>query len=523
VYLTGERAWKLRKAVDLGFIDFSKRAERNADCAREVRLNRRLAPDVYLGVAPVEARNGAFRVGPIVAETDPATLAAEEREHVVAMRRLPAGRDALSLLGRGALRAEHIDALAERLARFHQANGLGAPAPFDAREWLSRMREPVLENLRLLEPAAGQWFPRDALTHLRERVRASLDALAPAFEARRLAGRAVDGHGDVHLQHVWFEANRPEPILVDCIEFRDDWRQIDAAAEVAFLAMDLRYRGRSRFASRFLRRYAAETDDFDSYRVVDYFVSYRAAVRAKVAALAAVDPEIVPAQREAAANSARRHLLLADRALRPRSPGALVLMTGLVGSGKSSAAAQLADSLEGVVIASDRVRRHLYGLAPDERDGAERGIYDAAAKAHVYEALLARAEPVVASGRIAVLDATYARAADRSAAVSWARAHALPAPVLVETRCGRETTLTRLARRVAADADPSDAGPDQLAWSESHYEPPHSSADVELYTVSTDQPRWRERLRGIARTIRTAQRYAAPARKEPCRTDPSEV
>ncbi len=523
MYLSGERAWKLRKAVAPGFVDFSKRANRNTDCAREVLLNRRLAPDVYLGVAPVERRSGTFQVGRIAVLPDLATLATAECEHVVVMRRLPAGRDALSLLERGALRAAHIDAVAERLAHFHRAHGLGAPAPFDAQAWLARMREPMLENLRLLEPVAGQWFPRSVLARLRRRALAALERLAPAFEARRRAGRAVDGHGDVHLQHVWFEAGPRDPILVDCIEFREDWRQIDAAAEIAFLAMDLRYRGRPRLAARFLRRYAAVTDDFDAYRVVDYFVSYRAAVRAKVAALAAADPEIPPAQREAAGHSARRHLLLADRALRPPARGAVVLMTGLVGSGKSSAAARLADATGGVVIASDRVRKHLYGLAPDERDGAARGLYDDAAKARVYEALLARAEPVTASGRVAILDATYGQETQRRAAIAWAQVQQLPPPVLVETRCERETARARLVQRVAADTDASDAGPDQLVASESRYEPPRSGTGIRLYTVATDQPGSRDQLRAVAREIRILQRRAVSVRKEPCRTAPFEA
>jgi aminoglycoside phosphotransferase family enzyme/predicted kinase len=498
VYLSGARAWKLRKAVQLGFVDFSTRAERNADCAREVLLNRRLAPDVYLGVAPIERAGDGFRVGRIVDVESAAALAAAAHEFVVAMRRLPAGRDARSLLERGALRTRHIDAIAERLARFHAAHGLGVPAPFDAETWRARMREPVLDNLRLLDAGTGRRVPRRTLVRVRARALEVIDELAPAFEARRLAGRAVDGHGDVHLQHVWFEAGASEPIFVDCIEFRDDWRQIDAAAEIAFPAMDLRYCKRPRLAARLLRRYATASDDFDLYRVVDSFISYRAAVRAKVAALAAADPEIAPAQREAATRSARRHLSLADRALRPRAPGSVVLMTGLVGSGKSSAAARLADAVDGVVIASDRVRKHLSGLAADARE-----LYDDAAKDRVYAALLARAEPVTASGRVAILDATYARDRHRQGAIDWARSRGLSAAI-VETRCQRDTALLRLARRAAAGSDASDAGPEQLAGSESRYEPPRAQAGVELYTVATDEPGWRERVRRLARTIRTA-------------------
>lgn len=517
VYLTGARAWKLRKAAALGFVDFSTRAERNADCAREVRLNRRLAPDVYLGVAPIEAAGGRFRVGAVAAEPDADALRADPREHVVAMRRLPEGCDALSLLTRGALRARHVDAVADCLARFHAAHGLGAPAPFPPEAWRARIEAPVLENLRLLEPAAGRLFPRATWRRAGERARAFLGAHADRFEARRRAGRAVDGHGDVHLQHVWFEPGRREPLLVDCIEFRDDLRQIDAAAEIAFLAMDLRYRGRPRLAARFLRRYAAATDDFDAYGVLDYFVSYRAAVRAKVAALAADDPAIDAAQRAAAAVSARRHLALAARALAPAGPGAVVVVTGTVGSGKSSVAEVLADALEGVVIASDRVRKALAGLAPEARTGAARGLYADAAKERVYEALLERAAPVVASGRIAILDATYALERHRAAAFAWAAARGARA-ALVEVRCARPTALARLARRAAAGRDPSDAGPELLAWSEAHYEPPQPPAGAPALVVETDVPGWRASARALVRALRAP---APPPQEEACPDAPS--
>src|SRR5690606_12496189 len=157
-------------------------------------------------------------------------------------------------------------------------------------------------------------------------------------------------------------------------------------------------------------------------------------------------PAIAAPQRAAAAASARRHLALAARALAPPGPGALVVMTGLVGSGKSSAAETLADAADGAVIASDRVRKALAGLAPTARDGAALGLYEHAAKERVYEALLARAAPVVASGRVAILDATYARERHRAAACAWARAHGVPVTI-VEVRCARATALERLARR----------------------------------------------------------------------------
>jgi aminoglycoside phosphotransferase family enzyme/predicted kinase len=488
VYLTPTRVYKLRKAVDLGFVDFSTRARRNADCRDELHLNRRLAPDVYLGVAPVEGRGARLRVGRL--DHDGRTAAA--REHVVVMRRLPAGRDALSLLERGALQRAHVEAVAERLAAFHAEHGLGRPSPWSRRAWLARVQAPVHENLRLLQPGAGRLFPRASFEAVREAARGFAARHRGAFEARRREGRAVDGHGDVHLQHVWFESGRSDPILVDCIEFNPNLRRIDAAAEVAFLAMDLVYRRRPRLAAHFLAHYAAVADDYGLYSVVDYFVSYRAAVRAKVAQIAADDAGIAAAQRAAAKASTRRHVALAARALRARAPGAVVLITGVVGTGKSTAAAVAADALEGVVIASDRVRR-ARGAAP---------AYTQAAKDRIYAGLLARAEPVVRSGRVAVLDATYERAVHRRAVFRWARAQGVRVWV-VETRVRREVALARLARRQARGRSLSDAGPERHAKSLRAFAPVRVPAGVAHAVVHTDRAGWRAELRRRARVWRS--------------------
>jgi hypothetical protein len=498
VFLTRTRVYKLRKAVDLGFVDFSTRARRNADCLREVALNRRLAANVYLGVAPVlRARNG-FRVGTI--DTEPRHLDAV-REHVVAMRRLPAGCDALSMLARGALRPAQLDALALRLARFHQDHGLGRPSPWSRAAWFARVQAPVRENLRLLESGAGRLYPRAMWTGLRAHADAFAVAHRAAFEARRAAGRAVDGHGDVHLQHVWFEPGCDEPTLIDCIEFNDDLRRIDAAAEVAFLAMDLLYRRRARLADRFLRVYASYADDFELYRVLDYYVSYRAAVRAKVAAIAADDPGIDAAQRNAAALSARRHLALAVRALAPRPIGGVVLMAGIVGTGKSTAAQIVADAMGGVVIASDRVRKRLRGMAATDRSGVAAGLYSQAARDRVYDAILVRAAAVVDSGRVAVVDATYSRQHQRAAVLRFAKQRGVPIWI-VETRARRATTLARLSRRETRGDSVSDAGPARLAASVAEFEALSVPRGVCRRIVRTDVAGWPVALRRAARAWR---------------------
>jgi len=487
LFLTPSRVYKLRKAVNLGFLDFSTRRARNEDCRREVTLNRRLAPDVYLGLAEVRVEAQGVTLGPIRE-----LVINPELEHCVVMRRLPAGHDALSLLDRGQLTVGHIDAIATQIAGFHRRQRLGTPAPFSSNEWLELITGPAETNFSHLARACPDDRPARLSLLAREYVRTHPDR----FEARRRDGRAVDGHGDLHLDHVWFAGTDEKPVFIDCIEFSDTLRRIDAASEVAFLAMDLRYRGAPASAERLLRRYARDADDFHLYSVVDYFVSYRAAVRAKVAAMAADEVELPEAQRHAAGGSASRHLDLALESLARAHCGALIVVAGIVGTGKSTAAEVGAEMLCAPAIASDRVRKGLAGLQAGDRVVAApgRGIYSADSTEAVYRGLLERAQPVLASGRIAVLDATFSQRVHRESAIAFAQARGVPVLIL-ETRCRSEVAIERLAKRAARGKDASDAGPEFYAESASRFAPVSAPAGGTHIAIDTEPDTWRDELR----------------------------
>lgn len=505
VFLTGSRVYKLRKAVNLGFLDFGTRAVRNDDCLREVTLNRRLAADVYMGLAPVEIVGRDVRVGAIQE-----VLSRSGLEHCVVMRRLPNGRDSVSLLNEGAFDERHVDAIARAIVRFHQSYALGRPAPFTAGEWLAAVSGPVEDNFA---PMAGV-IDANRVSHLAHAARDFLGANRDEFEKRRLDGRAVDGHGDLHLAHVWFETADSAPLFIDCLEFSERLRHIDAASEVAFLAMDLRYRGRSDLAERLLRRYATGTDDFHLYAVVDYFLSYRAAVRAKVAAIAAGESELPADQRRAARDSASRHLDLASEAFTSGGRGAVVMMTGVVGTGKSTAADVVADGLgTAAVIASDRVRKHLAGLSASARTGAavDEGMYSKAFTQRVYDGMLERAARVAASGRAVVLDATFSRPEQREAVAEFARGRGLPLCV-VETRGAEERVLQRLAERERGALDPSDAGPSFYAESVARFAPVQDVGYGTHLVVDTDGPAWRIDLTRRVRAWRDHASHGSPGR-----------
>jgi len=497
VFLSGERVYKLRKAVTLAFLDFGTRRARNADALAEVRLNRRLAPDVYLGVAPLEREGAGFRIGPLGEEAGPGA------EHAVVMRRLPDGRDALSLLAAGVFGAAHLAAAAERIAAFHRTHVLGAPAPFAPEVWRERIDRPMRDNVAgLREHARAARLERAALDALGEAWSSTLARRLARLEARRAEGRAVEGHGDLHLAHLWFEAGPEQPLFVDCVEFNPDLRRIDAASDVAFLYMDLVYRGHAALGERWLSDYAAASGDFGLYDVVDLYAAYRAAVRAKVAGLAAADAEIDAAQRDAAAESAGRHLALAARLLAPRTPGALVLVAGTVGVGKSTVASALAEGGGAVLLSSDRTRKRLAGLRPEERAGAatDAGLYAPAWHDRTYAALLEHAEPALRSGRAVVVDATWAQQGRRSAARALAQRLGAPA-WLVRVDCAEATALERVRARARRGEDPSDAGPELVAQSRARFEPLADWPETARLELATDDPAWRQQLpRLLART-----------------------
>ena len=495
VLLTSDRVYKFRKAVSLGFLDFSSRQARFQDCIAEIELNRRLSPDVYLGLAALVQDETGARILPAVAleDADPGL------EQCVVMRRLRTRSDALSMLEEGELFPAHIDQAAQLVADFHLRYGLGIPSPFSTEEWLARIREPIEANVTVLETRSASLTTRNKIRNVAEAANSFLRDRADRFERRRIDGRAVDGHGDLHLQHLWYESDELPPFIIDCLEFNAALRRIDAASDVSFLAMDLRYRGHDILGERFLANYAAVTDDFDLYRVVDFYAAYRACVRAKVAAIAAGERELDATQRDAAMLSVERHMDLADQLLGKRGSGEIFVTCGMVGSGKSTVAATIADRISGVLIRSDRVRK-----MPDAFT-AETDRYSDTNRERVYEAMLSRAQSVVRSGRNVILDATFSRPSWRSLVLDWAKREGIEAQLLW-VEANEDTTLARLRSRARVAADPSEAGPEQFEGSRAEFIPPGEWPAHSVTKVDTTLPDWQDGLR-LNRKIEISQTH----------------
>lgn len=439
VLVAGDRAYKVKKAVDLGFLDFTTLAARRRCCDDELRLNRRLAPSLYLGVRPITGPVGSPRIG----ADGPAIDWAVE---MVAF-----AQDGLwdRLARCGELSPRHIDELVDLLARFHRdAAVAGARSPFGRAE---RIRAPMRDNLDALAALPLAPDVRDRLERLRRWEAAAFDALRPVFAQRARAGWIRECHGDLHLGNVTRFDGRTT--VFDCIEFNEAFRWIDVVSEVAFMAMDLHHHGLPALAHRFVDASLQRSGDYAGARLLRYYLVYRALVRAKVAALRAGQA----ATDTAAAAAASACIGLADR-FADDGRAALLITHGLSGSGKTTATAPLVEAIGALRIRADVERKRLAGLGETERSGSGlgAGLYTAEATARTYRRLLALAEPVLRGGLPVVLDATFLKHGQRAGAAALADRLGVPF-VILDFDLGLATLRERIEQRAARADDASEA------------------------------------------------------------------
>lgn len=439
VFLVGDRAYKMKKPVDMGFLDFSTRERRRDACRREVELNRRLAPDVYLGVADVDGPEG------------------ELCDHLVVMRRMPPNRRLSELVRGGAPAHDEVSALARTVAVFH------AGAHRSAEVSAEGTRDAVLDRwqgvFEGVQPLTGTVPER--IERLARRFLAGREQL---FADRIEANRVLDGHGDLMADDVFCLEDGPR--VLDCLEFDDRLRWLDGLDDAAFLAMDLERLERPDLAEEFLDRYAEFAADPAPQSLRHHYTAYRAAVRTRVACARA--EQVEGTDKADSWQEADRYARLALQHLE-RGAVMLVLVGGLPGSGKSTVAGGLADRCGTVLLSSDRVRKELAGLDPAApAPGPYRsGLYTPEMTERVYTELLERARAALSRGESVVLDASWSRDTHRGRAAELAeatysdlvalrcRAPAPRAEARLRSRRGSESDADEsVARTMAADEDP---------------------------------------------------------------------
>ena len=406
VFLAGEHAFKVKRPVDLGFLDFTTLEARRHFCDEEVRLNRRLAPDVYLGVVPITLRGEQLVFG----GDGPAV------EYAVHMRRLPDDRTFEAFLEADRLDDTLLVPLAERMSAFH-AKAASGP---DVSRWggFDTVAGNAHENFEQVEPYVGETISEPVFERLRNLVEADLERHRVLMDERAARHRTRDTHGDLHLKHVYSLDDDPGDglLVVDCIEFNERFRFADPVADIAFLAMDLTYRGRPDLAHTFCEAYFDASGDDEGRGLLAYYTGYRAMVRGKVDGFAWREPEIPMPAREAARDRARAYFLLALGVVAaPVDRPALVLSIGLPGTGKSWLARQLEQRHGFHVVSTDNVRKELAGFEPTESAAApvDEGIYAPDWSDRTYDACLDRAVEHLKNGDRVVVDATFRASARR--------------------------------------------------------------------------------------------------------------
>jgi aminoglycoside phosphotransferase family enzyme/predicted kinase len=447
VLLAGPHAWKIKKPVDLGFVDFTTLERRRHFCEEELQLNRRLAPSLYLEVVAISGAPDGPRVG----------APGNAIEYAVKMQRFAQE----GLLSRAAEEARllprHIDDLAVQLSAFHLAASRSPPdVTYGQPLHVIRDARDVLAHLKST-PAATPFTSE--LDHLTEWIASEAKVLETVLLGRVESGWIRECHGDLHLGNIVLLDDHPT--CFDGIEFNPRLRWIDVQSEIAFLVMDLQRHHRYSLANRFRNAYLEQTGDYAGLRVLPFYAVYRALVRAMVDGLRM-------AQGSDPAHDARLELDLRDylavaKHWTSRPPAALSITCGVSGSGKTTGTQSLLDETGAIRIRSDVERKRLMGLAPSARShsGRDQGLYSSEVTARTYARLADLCDVVLKAGFPAIVDATFLKRSQRQQFQRIARDADVPFQILA-FEADEATLHRRVAKRAQAGTDASEATPAML-------------------------------------------------------------
>ncbi|WP_435005466.1 AAA family ATPase [Tundrisphaera lichenicola] len=475
VFLAGSFAYKIKKPLQLDFLDYGSLDRRRHFCEREIILNRRLAPSVYLKVVPVVGVGNTLRVDG----------AGEAIEWAVMMGRLPEAATLKERLRRDDFAVEQVVALADRIAGFHARAESGPQiSAFGRFDVVSRNAR---ENFEQSAPFIGLTISQAVYDRLQRLTEMALIQLGELIEARAYRGIPRDTHGDLRLGHIYLFPERLPPddlVIVDCIEFNDRFRHADPVSDMAFLAMDFARHARRDLQRTFAEAYFRANGDVEGRALLPFYIAYRAAVRGKVESLMQSEGEIPAVERVVLFEKACACWLLALGELDvPSRRPCLVLVGGLPGSGKSTLSRFLADRAGLTVIRSDVVRKELAGIAEGQPSPADYrdGIYSSDWDERTYAECSRRAEENLFEGERVLVDASFGREADRHRFRKLAERLGVPVVLVV---CRAEMSVIR-ARLESRQHDASDAEWSIYLKASEHWEEPPLATASSTWEVAS--------------------------------------
>ena len=468
VLLAGEFVYKIKKPLDLGFLNFSTLEKRRFYCEEEIRLNRRTAPGIYLDVVGI----GGTPASPSLDKH------ANPIEYAVRMRRFDVEAGFDHLLANDRLEHDHVVDLGRQLAHLHRvaetASRNSSFGDFDS------VADPMRDNFEVLGDKLDAASTGRRLAAIEQWTESQLDRLKPLIETRRRDGWIRECHGDAHLGNVALIDGRAT--LFDCIEFSEDLRWIDVISDLAFTVMDLRDRGAAGFAWLLLDEYLAHSGDYEGIQLLPLYMVYRALVRAKVNAFRLEDED---ADRAGVLKEIESYLALAEEIAAERR-AAVVITMGVSGSGKSWLARRLVERVGLVRMRSDVERKRLHGFDPGDSSDSEVGadLYSAEATERTYRHLVALVEPLLRAGIPALVDAACLKRWQRRLFADLAGRRGVPFAI-VHCNADQGILEQRIEQRDKAGDDPSEAGLEVLAHQKQNMEPLDVSEQAEALQLDT--------------------------------------
>ncbi len=443
IILSGDLAYKLKKPVDFGFLDYSTLDKRHKNCLEEVRINEGFAPKLYLGVIPI---TGSIE--------DP-RIDGEGRvlDYAVKMHRFAQSDQLDNIVEQDGLEIEAMDKIAKLISRFHEVS-----VPVDAASDYGepqRVLSPMLENFDLLQRAAAEHALDTELSSVIAWTHKQFEKLKPLLQRRKKEGFVRECHGDMHLHNM--ALHKGELILFDAIEFNTYLNHIDVISDLAFLLMDLEYRGRVHYSRRLLNHYLELTGDYGGLALLDFYKTYRAMVRAKVAVLR-ITQEMEPDERRAVMDEVIRYINLALSYTEEKEVF-LAITHGFSGSGKSTCALMMVEQYGALRIRSDVERIRMFERS--DEDVLEEGIYTPAANKATYERLLELAISVYEGGCPVIVDATFLKQWQRRLFLEFSSKVEIPF-LIFDLQCDTKIMRNRIEERSATGIDISEADLDVL-------------------------------------------------------------